>query len=211
MLPARTRLVENEAFAALKQALELEAFRYLQHRGHHRLPYKQYVRAHELGIDLPEAQPTYTVGLLGHSDPPDPVEVVMPKDFPLAKCYRLDPSSEGGNESDEANVHLLAALGTFDSPFVPVDIQPRSEIWYHFGGWSDEGDTYDTQEFDFEQEFNRFWADVVGPDEHLRQSILSSLASIKPAWKWVTISSGGTVTIRHANGSSKTIKPPSKA
>ena len=55
MLPARTRLVENEAFEALKQALELEAFRYLQRRGHHRLPYKEYLRARELGIDLPKA------------------------------------------------------------------------------------------------------------------------------------------------------------
>ncbi len=295
MLPARTRLVENEAFEVLKQALELEAFRYLQRRGHHRLPYNEYLRARELGVDLPEAQPTYTVGLLGHSDPPEPVEVVMPKDLPLTKCYRLDPNPELGDESDEANVHLLAALGTFDSPFVPVHIQQRydgyswaklptigrvelsvgkqiyeswlwsgtltcvrslkitahasdgrvfsspvcmavpaerpksapewasecilvtpeaeghlaaSEIWYHFGGWSGEGDTYDTQEADFEQELNRFWANVVGPDEHLRQSILSSLAPIKPKWTSVTISAKGTVTIRRKNGSRTTLKPP---
>ncbi|MCH7813121.1 MAG: hypothetical protein IID40_03780 [Planctomycetes bacterium] len=292
MLPARTCLVENEAFEALKRALELEAFRYLQRRGHHSLPYKEYLRARELGIDLPEAKPTYTVGLLGHSDPPEPVAVVMPKDFPLSGCYRVDPNVKDGDESDEANVHLLAALGTFPdvtSGFVPVNIQQRydgyswaklptignvevsvgetlyasylwsgeltcvssltitahtsdgrvfsspvcmartsaheedvlvtpeaeqrlvtSDIWYHLGGWSDEGDTYDTQKFEFEQELDRFWADVVGPDEHLRQSILSSLAGIKPEWKSVTVSSGGTVTIQHVNGSRKTIEPPSK-
>jgi len=298
MLPARTCLVENEAFEALKQALELEAFRYLQHRGHHRLPYKDYLRARELGIDLPEAEPTYTVGLLGHSDPPDPVEVVMPKDFPLAKCYRLDSSPELGDESDEANVHLLAAMGTFEEPFVPVNIYPRYdgyswaklptigkvevsvgetlyksymwsgelacvssltitahasdgrvlsspvcmamaiappeqastwvadqvlvtpkaeehlapwEIWHHLGGWNDEGDTYESQEFDFEQELNRFWADVVGPDEHLRQSILSSLAAIKPEWKSVTISSDATVTVQYTDGAEKTLEPPPPA
>lgn len=83
----------------------------------------------------------------------------------------------------------------------------RAAIWFHFGGWCDDGDTYETQEYDFEQQLNRFWADVVGPDEHLRLDILSSLAPIKPAWKSVTISSDGTVTIRHTNGSRKAIKP----
>ena len=233
MLPARTRLVENKAFEHLKEALELEAYRHLQRRGHHRLPYKEYVRARKLGIELPEATPTFSAGLLSGGDPPEPVEVVLPEGFPLAKCYRFDPNFKDGEESDEANVHLLAALGTFDAPFVPVIIQGRydgyswaklptigkvevsvgrelhsgwlwagtltcvdsititahasdgqvfshkvcmaitpaapekaptwaddhvlvtpeaqerlcaSEIWYHLGGWSDEGDTYDTQE-----------------------------------------------------------------
>ena len=82
------------------------------------------------------------------------------------------------------------------------------EIWHHLGGWNDEGDTYESQEFDFEQELNRFWADVVGPDEHLRQTILSSLAAIKPEWKSVTISSDGKVTVHHSNGSTKTLEPP---
>ncbi|MBN2447699.1 MAG: hypothetical protein JXO22_13280 [Phycisphaerae bacterium] len=49
-------------------------------------------------------------GFFDGRDPPEPVEVVMPKDFPLAKCYRFDPNFPGGTESDEANVHLLAAL-----------------------------------------------------------------------------------------------------
>jgi hypothetical protein len=35
-------------------------------------------------------------------------------------------------------------------------------IWYHLGGWSDEGDTYDTQLADFEEQLNLFWADVIG-------------------------------------------------
>ena len=298
MLPARTRLVENEAFEALKQALELEAFRYLQRRGHHRLPYKEYLRARELGIALPEAEPTYNVGLLGYSDPPDPVEVVMPEGFPLAKCYRVDPNVKDGDESDEANVHLLAALGTFESPFVPVSIRSgydgyswaklptigkvevsagetlyksclwsgelacvssltitahasdgrvlsspvcmamalappeqastwvadqvlvtpeaerclsASEIWHHFGGWYDDGDTYDTQAYDFEQELNRVWADVVGPDEHLRQNILASLAGIKPDWKSVMVSANRVVTVQYTDGAEKTLEPPPPA
>jgi len=294
MLPARTRLVEDEAFEELKSALELEAFRYLERRGHHRLPYKEYVRAKELGVNLPEAKPTFSVGLLSGGDPPDPVEVVMPKDFPLAKCYRFDPSFKDGEECDEANVHLLAALGKFDKPFIPVAIHGRydgyswaklptigkvnvsvgkklysgwlwagtltcvdlititahasdgrvfsskvcmakapqppdkapnwaddhvlvtaeaqerlcaSEIWHHLGGWSDEGDTYDTQEWGFQQELDHFWMQLIGPDEQLRQSILDKLQRIEQKWKYVKVFPNGKVRIRFHDGSVKNISP----
>ena len=83
-----------------------------------------------------------------------------------------------------------------------------SGIWHHFGGWSDEGDTYETQEAQFEDELKRFWAELAGPDEHLRRSILASLAGIQPEWKSVTISSDGTVTFHHTDGSAKTLEPP---
>jgi hypothetical protein len=295
MLPARTRLVENETFAELKRALELEAYCYVQRRGHHQLPYKQYLRARELGIELPEATPTFKVGLLSGCDAPEPVEVRMPKDFPLERCHRFDPDSEGA-ETDETNVHLLAALGEFEEPFVIVDIRKEydgyswarlpliekvelkvgkmlhsgwlwtgtltcveslvitahasdgrvfsspvcmamspqppqeaasepysghplvtpeaqdhlapSEIWHHFGGWSDEGDTYDTQEAAFEQELDRFWADMVGPDEQLRRDILNTLAGIKPAWHWVQVFDSGKVHIHFQDRTAHTIQPP---
>ena len=293
MLPARTCLVENEAFGALKAALELEAYRYIQRRGEHELPYKEYLRAKELGITLPEAKPTYTVGLLATCEPPDPIEVVMPKGFPLEKCYRLAPDPEAGDENDHANAHLLAALGKFEEPFVPVTIYPRyegyswaklqtitkvevsfgkklyedwlwsgtltcvesititarttdgkvftwsvclaispekdekqcmedgvlvtaeaeerlcpSEIWYHFGGWSDEGDTYDTQMAQFQEDLDRFWANVKGPDEHLRGNILRTLHAIQPKWQRVIATPDGTVKIRYADGSEKSLQPP---
>ena len=69
--------------------------------------------------------PTFSAGLLSGGDSPEPVEVVMPEGFPLAKCYRFDADFKDGEESDEVNVHLLAALGTFDAPFVPVSIHGR--------------------------------------------------------------------------------------
>jgi hypothetical protein len=201
---------------------------------------------------LPEAVPTFQVGLLANFDPPEPIEVEMPKDFTLERCYRYDRESD--EEWDEANVHLLAALGTFNEPFVPVYI-PRTHdgyfwaklptiekveletgeqlhsdqiwvetltcvkslmatvhtsdgrvftspicmairppkdasswssadvlvtpeaqdrlntehIWHHLGGWNEDGDTYDTQLVDFERELDRFWADLIGPDEQLRR------------------------------------------
>jgi len=85
------------------------------------------------------------------------------------------------------------------------------EIWHHLGGWSDEGDTYETQEFNFEQELNRFWAHVVGPDKHLRQGVLSSLAAIKPEWKSVTVTPNGVVTVQYTDGAEKTLEPPPPA
>jgi len=39
MLPARTRLIENKAFEALKAAIEKEAYHFIQKRGKHTLPH----------------------------------------------------------------------------------------------------------------------------------------------------------------------------
>ncbi|NOT01221.1 MAG: hypothetical protein HOP29_11400 [Phycisphaerales bacterium] len=105
----------------LKHALELEAFRYVQRRGHHRLPYKDYVRAKELGVELPEARPMYTAGLLSISDfMLEPVQIAAPKELELERCYRFH--DEDADEVGCGNAHLLAALGTFAEPFVPVHI-----------------------------------------------------------------------------------------
>jgi len=294
MLPARTRLVENEAYKQLLEAIELAAYRYIERKGEHMLPYKEFLRARELGITLPEAKPTFTVGLLSNTESPEPVEVVMPKDFPLAKCYRFNPKASG-EPGDEANAHLLAALGTFNEPFIPISIsscydgyswanlptigkvevktgkklhseylwsgelscvnklsitvhtsdgkgfsspvcmakalqspnekrgwaddhilvtaqaqdrlQP-SEIWYHLGGWYEDGDTYDTQHASFEEDINSFWADLIGPDEQLRQNIVAPLNRIAPEWKAAHIYPDGRVWIEHADGTEKTIEPP---
>jgi hypothetical protein len=293
MLPARTQLVENDAFAQLKAALELEAYRYLQRRGHHRLPYKQYLRAKALGIELPEALPTIEVGLLHTCDNPQPLAVMMPEKFPLAQCYRFDPDC-AGSDADEINAHLLAALGTLTAPFVPVHIRgeydgyswaalptvgtviltrgrqlhsagvwsgqltcvdtltiavqtsdgksfsspvclaksepaadgsyraddemlvtpdaegelPSDALWYHLGGWHDEGDTYDTQSYDFQRELESFWADLVGPNEQLRRSILAPLDRLGRQWKTVTVHGSGKVQIVFQRGAPRTLQLP---
>jgi len=121
MQSARTQLVENEAFGRLKAALEVETYRYIQRRRHHRLTYQEYVRAGELGITLPEATPTFDVGVLHAGWGREPVKVQMPEGFPLARCYRIDPFSSGGWQ-DAANASLLSALGTLAEPFVPLGI-----------------------------------------------------------------------------------------
>ena len=295
MLPARTCLVENEAFQALKSALELEAFRYLQQQGCHCLPYKQYLRAKELGVDLPEAEPCFRVGLLSRSTGPDPVEVIMPERHALAQCYRLSKSEEG-DESDEANVHLLSALGQFEAPFVAVEIREEydgyswaklptvdrvelsvdkvlqdspvgsgmlvcvetisiaahcsdgrvfrspvclavkpaeqdqqqnwfddcnvyvtqdvgehlndEQIWYHLGGYNDEGDTYDTQLHEFREELDAFWTRLTGPDQPLRRKLLDAVEALQEGWRSVVIEPAGRVVINGAGGVRKVLLPP---
>ncbi len=124
MLPARTQMVQNEAFNQLKAALEKETYRYLKKRSTHRLKYSEYCRGRELGIDLPEATPSYQVGLLFNDDC-EPLEVTKPDNLPLSQCYRM--SEDCRDEFNEAAVHLLAALGDFITPFVPVEISSGYE------------------------------------------------------------------------------------
>ncbi|MCC6681652.1 MAG: ATP-binding protein [Phycisphaeraceae bacterium] len=82
MLPARTQVVENPAFEQLKQVLERLTYLYVQQHGSHRLPFEQYLRARELGIELPESEPVYQVGLLGEDAcGVNPVEVTKPEQF----------------------------------------------------------------------------------------------------------------------------------
>ncbi len=290
MLPARTRLVENKAFEELKTAIEIEAYRFIQKRGKHKLPYKEYSRAKELGIKLSESEPVFSVGLLT-GDTPEPIEVPMPSDFPLEKCYRFDENCHRC-ETDEANAHLLAAMGKFEEPFVLVSIshsydgyswanlptigkievtvdkelghggvwnetlvavdslqitvhtsdkkifksdvlmavleqqrekrtwycmnvyvtlEARSQlgstdIWYHCGGWNDDGDTWDTQLYYFEQDLEQFWATIIGPAEYLRSKIRSCLFGVVKDWKRITIESDETISILYKDGTEKVFK-----
>ncbi|MCX5677345.1 MAG: ATP-binding protein [Planctomycetota bacterium] len=294
MLPARTRLVENAAFEALKAALELDVFRYFQRKGEHTLYSKDWLRAKELGVELPEATPTFGVGLLD-GDMPEPVEVRMPKEFPLAACYRLNPNLNERDEKNATNTHLLGGLGRCDPPFVPVSVDSGydgygwaklptadkvevapgkvlheeplwmqklvcvdslaitvrtsdgktfsspvcmavlppeggkgcwmdldrvhvtpearkrlsdSEIWRHLGGWYEDGDTYDTQDANFQKELEAFWANLVGPDEHLRIRVMETLRDIGRTWEAVSVGAEGRIKVRFADGSEKIIQPP---
>ena len=287
MLPARTRLVENKAFEELKAAIEIEAYRFIQKQGSHKLPFKQYQRAAECGIKLPEADPVFQVGLLC-GDGPEPVKVRMPKDFPLEKCYRLALKHPDRENCDEDNVHLLAATGKFDEPFVPVEIsksfdgyswadlptiekvevtvgaelgrrdvwsetlvavdslhirihtndarivesdvpvavldQDKSgtywgrdvfvtlearerlcsgNLWYHCGGYCDEGDTYDTQSYEFDRHLDEFWAQIIGPGQYILARVRECLFGIIVNWQRITIDQEGSVTVLYKDGTEK--------
>ena len=294
MLPARTQLIENKALEALKAAIEKEAYRFIAKRGKHRLPYKEYLRTAELGIELPEAEPVFDEGTLT-SDMPEPIEIIKPENFRLSKCYRMNQRLCYEDEHHAANIHLLAALGKFDEPFVPVTIAAKydgytwaklptidklevtlgkklgaswilsqmltavesirvaahtsdgrvfesdvlmavmdaetnarpwcssdhvyvtpgahgqlstSDIWYHFGGWNEDGDTYDTQEYEFEEGLELFWSSVIGPGEYVRAKIVGCLDAVKGNWQNITIDSDRTVVISYKDGSKQTLKSP---
>ncbi len=294
VLPARIRLVENEAFELLKATVEKEAYRYIQKRGSHKLTFTEHGRAKELGIELSEADPVFHTGLLS-GETVEPVAVVKPQDCPLEKCYRLSAECRAVAQA-EANVHRLGALGTFEGPFVVVDIpsaydgyrwaklpvvdrvevtvgkeltrqclccetlvavdsieitahtsdgrvfrsnvpmairevpqtQGRhrwttvdvlvtpaarkeltsTDIWYHLGGFSEDGDTYDTQLEVFQEELNLFWSTVVGPGEYMRQRLLDCLREFGIRWRQVTVESSGKVWISYQDGSAQMLQPP---
>ena len=105
----------------LKEAIEIEFYRYYQKQTEHSLYYDDYLRARKLGIVLPEAKPSYSIGLL-RDEYDQAVELFAPEGFELSQGY-VCFEEELNDEMGEANVHLLAALGTFQSKgFVPVTI-----------------------------------------------------------------------------------------
>jgi hypothetical protein len=300
MLPARTRLVENQAFEQIKAAIELEYYKYFQRQKTHTLYYEEYLRAKELGIELPEAEPQYRVGLIsGESN--EPVEIAPPKNFKLEDGY-LCFDGDCKDDMAETNAHLLAALGEFkDKPFVPVTIgsgymgyswtklskvtkvevskgkeklrhsincgeiacfnklaitvhtsdgktfssdvdmavitePPKGKyqwseetvcvtkearnhlssenIWFHLGGYSDEGDSFDTQLYYFEKELQEFWNELVGPYESLRSEVISSLSGhygLHDKWQKITIFSDNSLEIVFKNGRRQRVNPPAES
>jgi hypothetical protein len=300
MLPARTRLVENQAFEQLKAAIELEYYKYFQRQKTHTLDYSEYLRAKELGIELPEAEPQFHVGLIW-DEYNMPVEVFTPKDFKLENGY-LCFDGELEDENGEKNAHLLAALGEFgDKPFIPVSIDngymgyswtnlpkvtkvqvtkgkdllhraincaeiacfeklsitvrtsdgksfssdvdmalaenPPTEkyrwtdtivcvtrtarknlsaenIWFHTGGYNDEGDSYDTQLCYFERELQEFWNALVGPYESLRGELAQAISGcyeLQDKWQKVTIQQDGSLEIVFKDGRRERIDPAAES
>ncbi len=89
------------------------------------MKHTEYSRNQELGISLPEATPTFNVGLLYEMEGTEPIELIKPDEIPLSKCYRM--AKQCSEEYDHVNAHLLAALGKFYAPFIPVEISPCYE------------------------------------------------------------------------------------
>ncbi|QJU58465.1 ATP-binding protein [Sphingomonas sp. AP4-R1] len=57
VLPARKEMVENEALSRLGEAAEIALYRAIACEKSHRLSYKAWARARDLGVVLPEAEP----------------------------------------------------------------------------------------------------------------------------------------------------------
>ncbi|HPN10330.1 MAG TPA: hypothetical protein PLU95_13555, partial [Syntrophales bacterium] len=85
-----------------------------------------------------------------------------------------------------------------------------SEAWYHLGGFNDDGDSYDSQLYDFEQDWKRFWANAVGPHEHVRQEVTSLLKYMLEGWTEVRITPSGEMYVTMEDNSEMVISPPMK-
>jgi hypothetical protein len=122
------------------------------------------------------------------------------KVFSSSVCMAKAPLSPE-NKSYWADDHFVVTAQAQDR------LRP-SEIWYHLGGWYEDGDTYDTQEAAFERSISQFWANLIGPDEQLRRDIVAPFNRIVPEWKAAHIYPDGRVRIEHADNTEKTIQPP---
>ncbi len=99
----------------------------------------------------------------------------------------------------------------YESVYVTPEAQHRlsaSGIWYHFGGWSDDGDCYDTQLGDFAVGLDEFWCRLAGPDESLRRRIMDGLKGVRGKWRTATVTAGGIVTIQFEDQPDRVLQPP---
>jgi hypothetical protein len=85
------------------------------------------------------------------------------------------------------------------------------QIWYHLGGFNDDGDTYDTQLHNVSEQLDAFWMRLTGPEEPMRSKLMECLSDLPQGWRSVTVQPDGRVTIRHGDDSEKTLLPPKPA
>jgi hypothetical protein len=87
-------------------------------------------------------------------------------------------------------------------------------IWFHLGGYNDEGDSFDTQLYEFEKELQVFWDALIGPYESFRSEIISAIRSnndLYDKWQKVTIFQDGSLEIVFKNGRRQRVNPPVKS
>ena len=84
-------------------------------------------------------------------------------------------------------------------------------IWFHLGGYSEDGDTYDTQLYYFEKNLEEFWNELIGPYEALRQQLIEDMYRIRDKWCKVILTDDGKLEIIFLDGKRVEIKPDQQA
>ena len=130
LLPARTKLVEDEAYEQMEEIAYVEFFKSFLGQEHH-LSFELYEKAVGLGVQISEAVPE--IKPLNPSDSGfDPwVDDIECKDeeFQEAKKYLI---KDHDNE-DEINSYIFRMHGTDHQGFLPVEIKSR----YKGYSWAD--------------------------------------------------------------------------
>ena len=84
-------------------------------------------------------------------------------------------------------------------------------IWFHLGGYNDEGDSYDTQLYCFEKELDEFWNELIGPYETVRQQLIKELYPLYEKWQKITIFSDNSLEIVFKDGRRQRVNPPAES
>jgi hypothetical protein len=88
-------------------------------------------------------------------------------------------------------------------------LSPES-ILFHMGGYSDDGDSFDTQLSCFEEELDGFWNELIGPYETVRQQLVKELNPLYEKWQKITIFSDESLEIVFKDGRRQRVNPPAE-
>lgn len=96
VLPARKEMVENEALSRLREAVEAALYRAVGRQDAHRLPYKAWARARELGVVLPEAEAWLNAWVPNVADTTNRYEGTPVRSGPMILMTDHEPDIEQG-------------------------------------------------------------------------------------------------------------------
>src|SRR4030095_8899389 len=120
VLPGRTAVHKNMALTSLLDHVTRCVSEYFRAQASHSLPYSDWVKARNLGIELPEAQPHFTTRLNVGENGLDCLDVPESTSNAItSRLYRVDEFD------DHINVYLAARkllAKDKEAPFVPVAI-----------------------------------------------------------------------------------------
>ena len=124
VLPARKEMVENIAVEALRIAVEKSLFRSIAHEPQHRLSYRSYQRARELGIALKEADPYLEAWIPTVKDNSEQVPGAAIRDARMILMPYFEADIEQGMSRAFRN------CGSMDQPMVRADPAFEGYSWY---------------------------------------------------------------------------------
>jgi len=81
-------------------------------------------------------------------------------------------------------------------------------IWFHLGGYSEDGECFDTQLSFVEKELDEFWNELIGPYETVRQQLVKELYPLYEKWQKITIFSDESLEIVFKDGRRQRVNPP---
>ena len=124
VLPARKEMVCNAALDALREAAERAIFNTIAHIGRHRLPHAQWLRARELGVDLPEAELWLIAWIPRTADSEGTSEVSRVASVPMLIVPDCEP------EIEQCAARALTIENPFSAALVREDRQLEGYAWY---------------------------------------------------------------------------------